>query len=125
MRRGERRERTDDAGWHAGSRALRMAAFPDPFIPRVGSSLSIQIRGFEMAESRIWRNKVLFPPASWLPFARRAKELRWPDALASTSGGERRSRSGAGRARGKRGLMMTSPRSNVHERVRRRRTAGN
>ena len=32
-----------------------MAAFPGPFILRAGRLLTIQIRGFEMAESRIWK----------------------------------------------------------------------
>ena len=52
-----------------------MAAFPGPFILRAGRLLTIQIRGFEMAESRIWR-KVLVRPTSWLPLLRRTKEFR-------------------------------------------------
>ena len=39
------------------------AAFPGPFIPRDCRSLTIQIRGFEMAESRICK-KVLRPATS-------------------------------------------------------------
>ena len=42
-----------------------MAAFPGPFIPRADRLLTIQIRGFEMAESQIW--KKMLRPANSLP----------------------------------------------------------
>ena len=62
----------------------------DLLLPRAGCSLWIQIRGFEMTESRIWR-KVLVRSNSWLPLLWRTKQLRWPGALASTSGGDEES----------------------------------
>ena len=56
-----------------------MAAFPGPFILRAGRLLTIQIRGFEMAESRIWKKlkraatslAALAPASQGVPFSGR------------------------------------------------------
>ena len=107
---GEERER---GRWCRMALCSEDGCISRPFYTEVGSSLSIQIHGFEMAESWIWR-KVLFPPASLLQFCSASQGVavtgrprRVEESTCSRCGAGWRTRLGAGRARDNRGWWLT------------------
>ena len=112
--RREERERERErccrmaVGW---SPLCWMAAFPVPFILRVDRLLTIQIRGFEMADSRIWKKlkrpatslAALAPASQGVPFSGRSLSVEWRGTPIWMWRGWRTG-PGAGWARDKRGL---------------------